>query len=113
MTSPESGGAIVVVEDPFVSRFLGKFLGRKGYEVTHLEADDGVSLLRTGGSAVGLLITNLPGLFAEFADRVPLLYLAAIPDPNAASRFRSSRVLRKPFHPHELFDYVKQLLPQV
>ena len=100
----------MVVEDPFVSGFVRNVLKRRGYEVAPVEAADGIGLLRASDGRICLLITNLPGAFTEFAERVPLLYLAAFPDPKITSSFRSSRTLRKPFHPDQLFAYVEQLL---
>ncbi|MCU1233213.1 MAG: response regulator receiver protein [Candidatus Solibacter sp.] len=76
-----------------------------------MEAPQGVDLLRSGDCGIGLLITNVPARFTEFADRVPLLYIAAFPDPNEVSPFRTCRVLRKPFHPEQLINCVEQLLP--
>jgi len=111
MTPPRpNSGAIVVVEDPFVSGFLRNVLQRKGYCVLPMAAGEGLDLLRSGDSGIGLLITNLPAAFTEFAERVPLLYLAAFPDPKVASAFRASRLLRKPFHPEQLLTFVEQLL---
>jgi DNA-binding response OmpR family regulator len=110
MTPQPICGSIVVVEDPFVSGFLRNVLQRRGYRVISMEAGDGVNLLRSGDRGVGLVITNIPSVFTEFAERVPLLYLSAYPDPEAASPFRYSRVLRKPFHPEQLLSFVEQLL---
>lgn len=110
MTPEPTSGAILVVEDSFVSGFLRNVLRRKGYRVIPMEAVEGVNLLRSGDCAVGLLITNLPGAFVEFAEHLPLLYLSACPDPAAASPFRTSRVLRKPFHPEQLLRCVEQLV---
>jgi hypothetical protein len=55
------------------------------------------------------LVTNAPGQFLEFADQVPLLYLAEAPDSSLAGRFRLCRVLRKPFHAEELFAALDEL----
>ena len=57
-----------------------------------------------------LLITNTPLVFAAFPD-LPVLYLAASPDPAAVEPFASSRSLAKPFHPRRLLEFVAQLLP--
>jgi hypothetical protein len=58
---------------------------------------------------VGLVITNAPGLFLAFAEWLPLLYLAACPDFDLAARFRTCRVLQKPFHPTDLLEAVRRL----
>jgi hypothetical protein len=109
MAPQPSRGTIVVVEDPFVSGFLRSILGRKGYDVMSLEATECAALLRSGKRSVGLLITNLPTKFTEFAQRVPLLYLAALPEPAAAAPFRASRLLPKPFHPEQFMSCVEEL----
>jgi hypothetical protein len=101
---------IVVVEDPMVAGFLSSLLLRKGYPVMALGISDGVKLFRSADARVGMLITNQPSVFTEFAGRVPLLYLAAFPDPAVASPFRVSRMLRKPFRPEQLLNCVEQLL---
>jgi hypothetical protein len=101
---------IVVVEDPMVSGLLRSVLQRKGYPVIQLGASDGVRLLRSADARVALLITNQPEAFTEFAGFVPLLYLAAFPDPAVASPFHISRMLRKPFRPEQLLNCVEQLL---
>ena len=101
---------IVVVEDPMVSGFLCSVLTRKGYPVIPLGLSDGRALLRSADARIGLLITNQPAVFTEFAGRVPLLYVAAFPDPAVASPFLVSLMLRKPFLPEQLLSCVEQLV---
>jgi DNA-binding response OmpR family regulator len=110
MPTKTGSGVIVVVEDPFVRNFLRSVLERQGYEVLSGGIWHGLAALRHGSREVQLLITNLPSAFTEFADRVPLLYLAALPDPSLVSQYRNSRVLSKPFHPHQLLASVQELL---
>jgi hypothetical protein len=110
MPTRTGSGVIVVVEDPFVRNFLRTLLERQGYKVVPGEVPHGLAALRDGGQKVRLLITNVPAAFTEFADRVPLLYLAALPDPNLASVYRNSRVLSKPFRPADLLVLVQELL---
>jgi hypothetical protein len=55
------------------------------------------------------VITNTPGLFAAFAEQVPVLYLAAIPEAGLTTRFRACRAIRKPFHPAQLLEAVEEL----
>ena len=108
---PKAGsGVIVVVEDPFVCHFIRTVLERRGYRVLSGDARHGLAALRDGSQQVQLLITNVPAAFTEFRSRVPLLYLAALPDPGLASPYRNSRVLSKPFHPNELLALVQELL---
>ena len=113
MTPPRGGGSIVVVEDPIIAGLVRSVLQRKDYRVLALRASEGIKLLLTASADVGMLITNLPAVFTEFAGRVPLLYLAASPDPAVAAPFRASRMLTKPFHPDQLLSCVEQLLPDV
>jgi DNA-binding response OmpR family regulator len=111
MTAQPSRGTIVVVEDQFVFGFLRLVLERKGFEVVRVETEGCLDFLRSAQSGgVSLVITNRPSIFKEFADTVPLLYIAALPDPEAAQPFRAIRVLRKPFHPDQLISCVEQLL---
>ena len=108
---PKTGsGVILVVEDPFVRSFLRTVLERHGYKVLPGDVRHGLAALRDRNQEVRLLITNVPAAFTEFASRVPLLYLAALPDPSLASRYRNSRVLSKPFHPGDLLALVQELL---
>jgi hypothetical protein len=97
------------VEDPIVQKFLHIVLKRLGCQVIEARPRAALELMKTSQPGVGLVITNTPGLFLPFADRVPLLYIAACPDPALASRFRICGVLHKPFHPSELLEAVKAL----
>ena len=101
---------IVVVEDVFVRAFLRTALERHGHRVTCAGPRAAKVLLQSG--EVGLLITNVPEEFVEFGASVPLIYVAAFPDPSAAAAFATWRPLRKPFPTSELFSLVAELLPQ-
>ena len=102
---------IVVVEDAFVRSFLRAALERQGHHVICAVPAYATELLKTGG--VDLLVTNTPQTFADFGAAVPLLYLAAFPDPVAASDFTRWLSLRKPFQTAELIVLVRQLLETV
>jgi DNA-binding response OmpR family regulator len=102
-------GAILVVEDLVVRNFLRMTLERRGYEVICAEPPDALQLLRDGACPVDLLITNTPSLFTGFLD-VPVLYLAACPDPAVTQEFRECIALRKPFHPAQLMNHVADLM---
>ena len=110
MPTETGSGVIVVVEDPFVRNFLRTVLERQGYKVLSGGVRHGLAALRDGSQEVQLLITNVPAAFTEFAGRVPLLYMAALPDPSLASQYRNRRALSKPFHPHDLLASVQELL---
>lgn len=99
---------ILVVEDTLVSRLLCSVLQREGYRVTCETPAEAVALLRAGYA--DLLITNTPGEFAEFGSKVPLLYLAAFPDPQVAAPFDRWLSLRKPFPTSELVILTGRLL---
>jgi hypothetical protein len=100
---------IVVVEDPQIQKLIQGLLGRGGYQAQAAAQDYRQTLLE-GGSLPSVLITNQPSLFLAFADELPLLYVAAMPDPRLASMFRRCRVLRKPFRASELVASVHQLI---
>jgi CheY-like chemotaxis protein len=109
MPAKVKSGRIILVEDPFIRRYLRCLLARRGYQVLEAEPEHGVELVRTGDTKVDLVITNTPGLFAAFAERVPVLYLAASPEMDLAARFRACRAIRKPFHPEQLLEAVEEL----
>jgi CheY-like chemotaxis protein len=99
---------IVVVEDAFVRSFLRAALERQGHHVVCAVPAHAAELLESGD--VDLLVTNTPQTFADFGGRIPLLYLAAFPDPAAAVDFTRWLSLRKPFQTTELVGLVQQLL---
>jgi DNA-binding response OmpR family regulator len=106
MSPRSSSGVIVIVEDPFIRRFVRSVLGRSGHEVMETDAHDAYKLAAEGPGSVKLLITNKPDVFEHLEPMIPILYLAASPDWELAGRFRNLRVLQKPFHAHELLDAV-------
>jgi DNA-binding response OmpR family regulator len=99
---------ILVVEDAFVRSFLRAALERLGHEVICAQAEEALAQLRKG--EIDLLVTNKPAEFAEFGEAVPLIYVAAFPDPSAAVAFRRWLPLRKPFQAAELTAAVERLL---
>ena len=102
-------GVIVIVEDPFIRRFVRSVLGRFGHEVMESDAQDALKLAAEGPGSVKLLITNKPDVFERLEHPVPILYLASFPDWELAARFTKLRVLQKPFHAHELLEAVGQV----
>ncbi|MBZ5580086.1 MAG: response regulator [Acidobacteriia bacterium] len=105
-----SSKTVLVVEDGLVSKLVRTVLQRHGYAVTLAGAEDAAALLRSPDPAVSLLITNAPGDFEEFAERVPLLYLTSQPDPFLQAMFPVCRVVFKPFLPEDLVQAVETLL---
>ena len=108
-TPNQNSGVIVVVEDPLVSRFVGKVLERAGYPVLELDPQPALNATRSGEIRVKMLITNIPHVFAASAADVPLLYLAAEPNHNLTEGFRQLRVLQKPFLPSQLLGLVNEM----
>jgi DNA-binding response OmpR family regulator len=106
MPPRSSSGVIVIVEDPFIRRFVRSILGRLGHKIMESDAQDAFKLAAEGQGSVKLLITNKPDAFENLEPAVPIIYLAATPDWELASRFRNLRVLQKPFHAHELLEAV-------
>ena len=88
--------------------FLRAALERLGCRVICASPVQAVDRLRAGD--VDLLITNTPGAFAEFGELVPLLYIAAFPEPSEAAAFRRWTSLRKPFQTAELTAAIERLL---
>ena len=103
----------MVVEDPFIQKYLRTVLTRQGYRVVGADARTAIGMLGSALDSVDLVITNSPRDFMAFAKTVPLLYIAGAPDLDLASCFARSRVLRKPFHPDQLLELVKDLTGSV
>jgi CheY-like chemotaxis protein len=101
--------SIVIVEDPMVGRLIHSVLARLGYPITEASSATALDLFQ-GKAYPGLIVTNKPQLFLDFADHTRLLYVAAVPDYRLAEKFPMSRVLLKPFHPTELLNAVERLL---
>lgn len=100
---------VLISEDPFVAAFVRTLLLRQGYGVVSATAKRGLDLIETGDLQADLVITNAPQVFLPVADRVHLIYLAAVPDPSLIARFPSARALRKPFSNSELVEAVQSL----
>jgi hypothetical protein len=100
---------ILVAEDPFINSFLRTVLTRHGHTVVAGEPFHSSDLLLAGNLAADVVITNLPQAFLPFSATLPVLYIAASPDPELASRFRTCRVLRKPFRNDDLMEAVSEL----
>lgn len=96
----------MIVEDPSIRRFVRSVLGHCGHDIVESDAQDAFRLAAEGPGSVTLLITNEPDVFERLEDAVPILYLAACPDWDLASRFSNLRVLQKPFRAHELLEAV-------
>ena len=110
LPGPSSQGSIVVVEDPFIQRYLRTVLSRHGYRVEGSDLRTAIDTLRNAPERIVLVITNSPSEFEAFERSLPLVYIAGAPDFELAARFPHCRVLRKPFHPDELVDCVKELI---
>ena len=111
MDSQSDLGCVLVVEDPLIQKFIGGILKREGRQVIEAKAEQSLRILRSSDPAIVLLITNQPLRFVEFAETLRLIYVAAIPDPTLALRFRYCRMLTKPFPPNDLVECVAELLP--
>jgi hypothetical protein len=108
--SDESGEPrILVAEDPFINSFLRAVLTRRGHKVSTGEPYQASDLVLRGDLKADVVITNTPQAFLPLAETLPLLYIAASPDPEVAMRFRKCRMLRKPFRNEELLNAVEDL----
>lgn len=100
---------LVVVEDPLIANLVRAVLRREEYTVTVADATEASALLCRPEPFDGILVTNRPSLFLDFADSVRLLYLSSVPDPQLQARFRRCRAVRKPFAPADLVQAVREL----
>jgi len=108
-SSLNSLGTVIVVEDPLVSKLVRTVLEKRGYEVKLAGVAEAADLLASPQSRVGVLVTNAPDTFLQFADRVPLLYLTSAPNLLLEAAFRTCRVVVKPFVPSDLVRAVTEL----
>jgi DNA-binding NarL/FixJ family response regulator len=106
-------GIVAVVEDPFIRKLLKDLLSRHGYQVVEYSSSRAVALLSARSEQVNLIITNAPAEFLPFAQWLPVLYLAAAPDTDLASRFTRCRCVRKPFLAEDLLNAVADLAAPV
>jgi len=109
LTEQPVSAKVVVAEDPFISNFLRTVLQRRGHKVVIGEAHHASEMIRTGTIAADVVITNTPDAFLLVAGKLPLLYIAANPDPELATKFPLCRVLRKPFRNEDLVEAVEDL----
>jgi CheY-like chemotaxis protein len=109
MTTPHAA-LVLVAEDPFIGTFLRTLLGRHGYRVEATSPARAFEMVSTGELRPDLLITNSPQDFIPVADRIAILYTAAMPDSDLASRFPVCRMLRKPFRNEEILEAVASLV---
>jgi len=100
---------VIVCENPLVENYLRFVLERAGYQVVLCDSRQALEMVNTPDQKVDLLITNSPSEFQAIADKLPLLYLSAAPDPRVAAGFPKLRVLEKPFRADELLRAVKEL----
>lgn len=101
---------VLVVEDPLVRRLIHGILTRGGYTVVQAEPRLAFELLRDPAEKFALLITNQPYLFFDFAASIPVLYVAAAPEPAWIVRLPRCRALHKPFRPQELIELTRELV---
>ncbi len=104
-----SSGSVVVAEDPLVSKLVRAVLEKRGYTVKLAGVSEAAALLMSPESRVGVLVTNAPDTFLQFADRVPLVYLTSAPNLLLEAAFRACRVVVKPFVPSDLVRAVTEL----
>jgi hypothetical protein len=104
-----SNGVVLIVEDPFVCKFVSTVLARRGYDCVEARLERGIERLRSGEPRAALVITNTPEPFLPFAQSIPLLYMAAFPDEDLAARFSRCLTLPKPFLNEILVAAVEEL----
>ena len=84
-------------------------LQRRGHEVTISDPERAGQMLGAGTIRAHIVITNRPEPFRPLAKTLPILYIAANPDPEVARDFPVCRILRKPFRNEDLLDAVEEL----
>jgi len=111
MNSATTRGAALVVEDPFIRKYVRRILDRVPYDSVEADPQNAAAVLAVADPRIRLVITNQPEVFAAFASEIALVYVSAFPDLSLAARFRFCEVLRKPFLPEDLVRAVEALTP--
>jgi CheY-like chemotaxis protein len=122
MLSPKHSPNILVVDDePFIVQYVRRVLEHSNYGVvTATNAEQAWAIFEQRRVRISLLLTDImmPGLMdgLDLAAKIrkvepafPILFLTgAIPegDPRAAGITEKRLVLRKPFFPRELLDFL-------
>ena len=109
MTHTQYKGTVAVAEDPFVRRYVRALLVKHGFQIVENDVRLTRRLMESGELKPDILITNVPDAFAGFAAHLPVVYLAAAPDPTLVEPFRFSRMVRKPFQAQQLLEALSEL----
>jgi len=109
MTSKPNSGVVVIVEDPFICKFLSAVLARAGCRAVEAAPQDGFKLICSGEFPVKALITNTPQIFQAFAGQFPVIYTTSCPDPEATRGFPQCRILQKPFHAGQVLEALNEV----
>jgi hypothetical protein len=99
---------VVLDEDPLIERYLESLLVKKGYRIVTARNSHALEL-NSPDLNVLLVITNRPGVLTMVDSEVPMVYLAASPDPKVAAQFPICRMMKKPFRAGDLLDAVDEL----
>jgi len=102
-------GLVVIVEDPFIRRFLRSVLTRAGHRSVELGPQQGVELVRAGEVHIKAVITNCPETFRCCGAEFPLIYTTSCPDPEVLKGFPRCRVLQKPFDGSQLLQALNEV----
>ena len=109
MTPLQHECTVAVAEDPFVRRYVRALLVKYGFRIAENDVRLTRKLMESGELKPNVLITNDPDAFAGFAAELPVLYLAAAPDPARVEAFRNARMVRKPFQAQQLLAALSEL----
>jgi hypothetical protein len=101
--------SLVVVEEPMIANLIRTMLRRENFTVVVTGAGKAIAIVGQPERFDGVLVTNKPEDFLEFAGIVRLLYVSAAPDPEVQRLFPRCRVVRKPFAQVELLAALKEV----
>ena len=117
-----TGRTILVVDDePSILTYVQRVLEKANYKViTSLSGDQAWEIVEQGRSKIDVVLTDvvMPGSIDELAlgakirrmdPRLPVLFVSgALPedDASAAQLTKEKRLLRKPFQPKQLLEFI-------
>jgi len=109
MNAESVAGVIVIVEDPFITKFLHSALSRAGESAISLSPKSAMEFMDAAKTPVRALITNTPQMFRPHAGQFPLIYTSSCPVPEAVDGFPVNRTVRKPFHAAQVLDAIHEV----
>jgi DNA-binding NtrC family response regulator len=121
---------LIADDEPVVTAFAARILGRENHEVISAETgEEALKLFKERGSAFDLVISDvsMPGIdgielaryIGRISNKVPVILMSGFAEasPDVFDRIKNGRLdkylfLEKPFFAHELFEVISAAVSQ-